>query len=92
MLFKKDGKQDPLEFIFENPQKNENAFIHNCGLIFDKMDKFGWLDEQISKDEFAIKMQESAFAIEIYRRLQSEYVYGIGDNEKQFVKLIGLKK
>lgn len=92
MLYKKDGKQDPLELIFENPKKNENAFIHNCGLIFDKMDKFGWLDEQISKDEFAIKMQESAFANEIYRRLQSEYVYGIGDNEKQFVKLIGLMK
>lgn len=92
MLYKKDGRQDPLELIFENPKKNENAFIHNCGIIFDKMTKFGWLDEQISKDEFANIMQESAYANEIYRRLQSEYVYGIGNNEKQFVKLIGFEK
>ena len=92
MLYKKDGKQDPLELILENPKKNENAFIHNCGLIYDKMTKFGWLDEQISKDDFTTKMQDTAFANDIYHQLESEYVYGIGNNEKQFVKLIGLKK
>lgn len=92
MLFKKDGKQDPLEFIFENPQKNENAFIQNCGLIFDRMNKFGWLDEQITKDDFINKLQDVSFANVIYRRLKSEYCYGIGDNEKEFIKKIGLRK
>lgn len=92
MLFKKDGKQDPLEFIFENSQKNENAFIQNCGLIYDKMTKFGWLDEQITKDDFTIKLQDVSFANVIYRRLKSEYCYGIGNNEKEFIKKIGLKK
>ena len=92
MLFKKDGKQDPLEFIFENPTKNENAFIQNCGLIFDKMTKFSWLDEEISKEDFRIKMQDVSFANAIYRRLKAEYCYGIGDNEKEFIKKIGLKK
>ncbi|MBR5728807.1 MAG: M48 family metalloprotease [Prevotella sp.] len=91
-LYKKDGKQDPLEFVFENPKKEENAFIHNCGLIFDRMTKFGWLDEQITKDDFTIKLQDVSFANGIYRRLKSEYCYGIGDNENDFMKLIGIRK
>lgn len=92
MLFKKDGKQDPLEFTFENPQKNENAFIHNCGLIFDKMVRFGLLNEQITKEDFEMKMHDSAFSNEVFSRLKSEYCYGIGKNEKQFMKLIGIQK
>lgn len=91
MLFKKDGKQDPLEFVFENPKKNENAFIHNCGLVFDKMTKYDWLKIKISKDDFIEKMQDIDFANEIYSSLKTEYCYGIGDNVKEFIKKIGLK-
>ena len=92
MLYKKDGKEDPLEFIFENSKREEKALINNCSLIFDKMSKFGWLEEKINKEEFIAKMQNVAFASEIYRKLKSEYCYGIGKNEKQFMNLIGLDK
>jgi len=91
-LYKKDGKQDPLEFVFENPKKNENAIVHNCGLIFDRITKFGWMDEKLSKDDFITKMLDIDFANEIYRLLKTEYCYGIGDNEREFSKKIGLKK
>ena len=90
-LYKKDGKQDPLEFVFENPRNNEEAFVHNCSLIFDRMTKYDWLKIKISKDDFIEKMQDIVFANEIYSSLKSEYCYGIGDNEKEFIKKIGLK-
>ena len=50
------------------------------------------MDEKLSKDDFITKMLDIDFANEIYRLLKTEYCYGIGDNEREFSKKIGLKK